>query len=119
MRFSLCRNICQLPGDGTQRSEIDIHSIDKHLPPELQYACRYWAEHLALCQDPINELASAFSTLKEHLHWVEVMSILGLISEAVGAMKRLRPAIQVSSPKVRVYSIYSAYMGVEFATKFT
>lgn len=100
MSCSLCRNICQLPGDGTQRSEINIHSIDQHLPPELRYACRYWAEHLALCQDPINELANAFCTLKKHLlHWVEVMSILGLVSEAVGALKRLQPAIQVSTPK--------------------
>ncbi|GFF62887.1 WD40-repeat-containing domain protein [Aspergillus udagawae] len=53
MRCSLKKNICDLPNAGIHRSEIDVQSIDHHLPAELQYACRYWAEHLTLCQDPL------------------------------------------------------------------
>jgi hypothetical protein len=100
MNHSLRKNICNLPGDDTQRSEIDIHSINHHLPPELQYACRYWAQHLTQSQDPASKLAKAFSFLKVHLlHWVEAMSVLGLISEVVGVIKRLQSVIQVSTHK--------------------
>jgi hypothetical protein len=97
MQHSLRKNICNLPGDGTQRSEIDIHSINHHLPPELRYACRYWAEHLIQSHDPVTELVKAFSFLRVHfLHWVEAMSVLGLISEVVGVIKRLQSVVQVS-----------------------
>jgi hypothetical protein len=98
MNHSLRKNICNLPGDDTQRSKIDIHSINHHLPPELQYACHYWAQHLTQSQDPASKLAKAFSFLKVHLlHWVEAMSVLGLISEVVGVIKRLQSVIQVIS----------------------
>jgi hypothetical protein len=96
MDHGLRKNICNLPNDGIQRSEIDLQSIEHHLPPELRYACRYWAEHLTLCQDLVSALAKVFSTLKVHLlHWVEAMSILGLVSKVVGVMKILQPTIQV------------------------
>jgi hypothetical protein len=105
MRCSLKKNICNLPSGSIQRSEIDMQSIDHHLPAELQYACRYWAEHLTLCQDPVSELANAFSILKVHLlHWVEAMSILGLLSEVIVVMKRLQSAIQVSTRNIQVHS---------------
>ncbi|PGG94981.1 hypothetical protein AJ79_10333, partial [Helicocarpus griseus UAMH5409] len=95
---SLKKNICNLPGDGAQRSEIDIHSIDNHLPPELRYACRYWAQHLQQCQDPVTELAKAFSFLEAHfLHWLEAMSVLGIISEVVGIINILQSIMETNS----------------------
>jgi hypothetical protein len=98
MSCRLRKNICNLPNDGTQRGEIDIHSISRHLPPELQYACRYWTQHLLQCLDPVTELIKAFSFLKIHLlHWMEAMGVLGIISEVVGVIKRLQSLIQVSS----------------------
>lgn len=97
MCCSLRKNICKLPGDGTQRSEVDIHSIDHHLPPELQYACHYWAQHLIQSQNPVTELDKAFLFLEVHfLYWMEAISVLGLISEVVGVIKRLQSVIQVS-----------------------
>ncbi|KAH8807278.1 putative wd40 protein [Xylogone sp. PMI_703] len=84
MCHSLRKNICNLPGDGTERSNIDVNSINYHLPPELQYACRYWTQHLMQSQDPVTELIRAFPFLEVHfLHWVETMSILGIVSEAI------------------------------------
>jgi WD40 repeat protein len=95
MRCRLKKNICNLPSDGIHRSEIDMQSINYHLPPELQYACRYWTEHLVQSQDPTSALVKAFSVLRVHLlHWLEAMSILGLISEAVRRITTLQPIIQ-------------------------
>jgi hypothetical protein len=100
MQHGLRKNICNLSNDSTQRSEIDIHFINHHLPPELRYACRYWAQHLMQSQDPVTELIKAFSFLEVHfLHWIEAMSVLGIISEVIGVIKRLESVIQVSYPR--------------------
>ncbi|KAB8236407.1 purine and uridine phosphorylase [Aspergillus alliaceus] len=103
MSCSLCKNICKLPCDSTQRSEINLRSVDQNLPPELQYACRYWAQHLVQSPDPVIKLLKGFSFLNIHfLHWVEAMSVLGLITEVVGVIKRLQSVIQVSVGELTV-----------------
>jgi len=97
MQHSLRKNICNLPSFGTQRIEIDTYSINQYLPSELQYSCRYWAQHLTQSKDPGTEMGEAFLFLQEHfLHWVEAMSILGIISEVVGIINTLQSVIQVS-----------------------
>jgi hypothetical protein len=97
MEDGLKKNICNLPSDSTPRGEIDMHSINHYLTPELQYSCRYWAQHLVQSRDPVTELVNAFSFLEEHfLHWVEAMSVLGIISEVVGIIDGLQSVIEVS-----------------------
>jgi hypothetical protein len=97
MWHNLRKNICNLPGDGTQRSEIDIYSVNLHLPPGLRYACRYRTQHLIHSQDPLAMLVNTFSFLRVHfLHWIEVVSVLGILSEVVEVIKRLESVIQVS-----------------------
>jgi hypothetical protein len=41
MRSGLRKNICNLEGLTTCRMDIDPQSLCQHLPPELQYSCRY------------------------------------------------------------------------------
>jgi hypothetical protein len=41
----LRQDICNMSGPGVLRSDIDEGTISSSLPPELQYACRYWVEH--------------------------------------------------------------------------
>ncbi|KAL4899381.1 hypothetical protein BDW74DRAFT_163568 [Aspergillus multicolor] len=95
MEERLKQNICMLSDDCLQRSDIDSDSINGNLPPELRYACRYWTQHLMQCRDPANEIKKAISFLEVHfLHWMEVMSILGLISEVIEAISRLQSAIR-------------------------
>ncbi|KAL3432934.1 WD40-repeat-containing domain protein [Aspergillus tetrazonus] len=102
MRPSLNRNICNSPGEGTLRSEIDKGSVDFHLSHEMQYACRYWTQHLVKSQDLASALTVAFLFLKAHfLHWVETMNVLGLISKAIKTTKRLKSAAQnIRQPEI-------------------
>lgn len=97
----LRRNICELPSDGTQNFEIGRETIDGYLPPELQYACRYWVYHLVRCTDCTDfkqMLQDAFTFLRVHLlHWVEAMSLLGLTLEILGILDHLQTATSVSS----------------------
>ncbi|GAB1204280.1 hypothetical protein APSETT445_002930 [Aspergillus pseudonomiae] len=59
MNSSLKQNICGLPSYGTQRADIDRHIINKSLPAELQYSCRYWAYHIKQGEDQLESSTSA------------------------------------------------------------
>ncbi|KAJ5947417.1 hypothetical protein N7466_000432 [Penicillium verhagenii] len=92
----LRKNICELQSDGTKRAEVDRQTINKYLPLDLQYACRYWAFHFAQCTDIHGIMNTALSFLGEHfLHWVEALSLLGFASEIGGIISTLQMAISV------------------------
>jgi hypothetical protein len=100
---TLRKNICQLPSDGIERAEVARRTIDAYLPPELQYACRYWVHHLIKCTDSDTMMYSALlfiqrQFLRRHfLHWVEAMSFLGLTSEITSIIDCLQKGIPVGS----------------------
>lgn len=94
MRRRLKKNICNLPSYGSQRTEINTAIIDQSLPPELQYSCRYWVYHLI--QSNASSTDNILLFLEEHfLHWLESMSILGIVSECVDMITSLQSIIQV------------------------
>ncbi|CAG8140451.1 unnamed protein product [Penicillium nalgiovense] len=94
MQGSLEKNICKLPSEGTQRNEISNDSIQHYIPPELKYACQYWAHHLVQCTDLPSMMHNVYLFLQVHLlHWAEAMSLLGLASEISGILDRLQTAI--------------------------
>ena len=98
MQDSLEKNICKLPSEGIQWSEISDDSIQHYMPPELKYACRYWVHHLVQCPDLPNIMHNVYLFLQVHfLHWVEAMSLLRLTSAVSGILDLLQTAISVSS----------------------
>ena len=98
MQGHLRKNICNLASPGTRRADINSQDIHQNLPPELQYSCRYWLHHLELSQALSSELQNVRLFLQKHfLHWVEAMSLLGLISEVVGMLDLLYTDIPVSN----------------------
>lgn len=97
MRGGLKKNICGLEGYGIKRAEIDTRSIHQHLPPELQYSCCYWVYHLAQSEDVAAAIDDIFLFLQEHfMHWMEAMSLLGVVSEVLGIIDQLQSVIRVS-----------------------
>lgn len=100
--YGLRKDICNLQNDTTQRDDVDNDTLSRCLSSELQYACRYWVHHFAQSHSSANELGTkALSFLESHfLHWVEAMSLLGIISEVVEMIQRLRLEIQVRRSKV-------------------
>ncbi|KAJ9491221.1 hypothetical protein VN97_g2007 [Penicillium thymicola] len=94
MRGRLQKDICNLISPGTYRADIDPQHIRQHVPPELQYSCRYWIHHLKQSQASSSEIEDVLLFLQKHfLHWVEAMSLLGLIPEVVGMLDLLYTAI--------------------------
>jgi hypothetical protein len=98
MQSRLRKNICKLENPGTRRGDIDDQDIRQCLPPELQYSCRFWINHLEQSQPLPSELVNIRLFLQEHfLHWVEAMSLLGFISEVVGMLDHFYTAILVGT----------------------
>jgi hypothetical protein len=98
MACHLQRNICNLDSPGTRTADIDAEHIRQHLPPELQYSCRYWIYHVERSQAVSSEIEDVRLFLTKHfLHWVEVMSLLGLLSDVVGLLDLLQRYTPVSN----------------------
>ncbi|KLU93067.1 hypothetical protein MAPG_12010, partial [Magnaporthiopsis poae ATCC 64411] len=87
---NLKRDICGLRLPGTLRSEIDKQTIDSALPPEVQYACRYWVHHWKESKRQIRDGDPVDRFLTSHLlYWLEALSVTGLIRESIGMLNSL------------------------------
>jgi hypothetical protein len=95
---NLKKNLCGLRSDGTKQVEIDQQTVNECLSPALQYACRYWAQHLVRSKDQHTAMHKALLFLQVHcLHWMEAMSILGCLSDVLETIGLLQKATYVSS----------------------
>ena len=93
MLRTLEKNMCKLPG-GVANSDVgDMEArIERYLDPALQYACRSWHIHLAdknKVSVPVLDITSALHQFLEEnfLFWLEVLSVLGAVRNAVDALQ--------------------------------
>ncbi|KAK6499548.1 hypothetical protein TWF506_004177 [Arthrobotrys conoides] len=90
----LRENICRLKSPATPKSGIDKNIIEQSLPPELQYACRYWAYHLKESGDCIDDSSQTHTFLRKHLlHWLEAASLLDNMANVVDTIDTLTSII--------------------------
>ena len=103
MSNTLREDICDLQKPGT--SVAEAHKIfTQSRFTHLGYACCYWVVHLADASRDEHDQLSPFNNgekvkmfLQNHLlHWLEVLSILGKVSEGVLMFKRLQLLVNVS-----------------------
>lgn len=86
-------NICESPSSFLQNKDVpNIEALKReHISSHLGYACRYWVDQVSkvetLDPDLLDMLFEFFHT--HFLHWLEVMSLLGL--SPVEALKSLSP----------------------------
>ncbi|KAF1950106.1 hypothetical protein CC80DRAFT_520100 [Byssothecium circinans] len=93
----LRQNMCGLQ-PGTLRSEIAEGKITRHLSSELQYACRYWVNHLKQSQRPISDKGTTDTFLQKHfLHWLEAMSLIGDTTKCIYLLETLYAPLQLYS----------------------
>ncbi|KAF9784018.1 hypothetical protein BJ322DRAFT_1125528, partial [Thelephora terrestris] len=91
MNNTLEKNMCQLPGAVNNSEVHDLQErADKKISQALQYACRSWYKHLV--NEPTanrHEITSALCCFleKKFLFWLEVLSVLGALRNAVDALK--------------------------------
>ncbi|KAL6690378.1 putative wd40 protein [Trichoderma pleuroticola] len=97
MSNSLRKNICNLSDYGLGPGETDADIVNRYIPSELQYSCRYWVYHLERSQNPATLIEDALLFLQKHLlHWIEAMSMLGLVSHVMHAIQSFQCVAQGS-----------------------
>ncbi|EJD05239.1 WD40 repeat-like protein [Fomitiporia mediterranea MF3/22] len=89
MRDGLRFNICDIESSYVPNSQITYlpDRIKAHIPPQLEYTCLFWAEHLHEAQfsgELLNGLSQFLSI--RLLYWLEVMSLLGKVNAASPAL---------------------------------
>jgi hypothetical protein len=96
MRQHLKRDICGLQLPGKLRSDVDQQTIDAALPPEAQYACRYWVHHLKESKSSIKDGDPVHSFLTSHfLYWLEALGLLGQIADSISMTEDLLALLDV------------------------
>jgi WD40 repeat protein len=102
------KNICGLQMPGMPRKDISKQTIDRCLPPEVQYACLYWVDHLKGSTGKVQDEDDTHKFLKRHfLHWLEVLSLMGRISESILLIDDLQSITDVSYSPILYASAYS------------
>ena len=94
----LGENMCGLDSPGKLRHEINIQTLNDCLPRYIRYAYQYWVHHLEKSGGRIHDQDAVHEFLKQHfLHWLEVLSLIGKISESIGCMDTLQRLVEVIS----------------------
>ncbi|CAN9385388.1 unnamed protein product [Alternaria alternata] len=97
----LRQDMCNLLDPGVLRTEIDEENVDRNLLPELQYACRYWVDHLERSGCSIEDGDATHRFLETHLlHWLEAMSLINETSLCVRLVARLQALAKPSDSTV-------------------
>jgi len=96
-------NICKL--EDSRRANTDIKDlplrIEQHISDALQYSCLYWSTHLRSTPDEI-QYGAILGSLKNFfeglypLFWIEVLSVMGMVSIGAPSLRRVISLVKVS-----------------------
>ena len=82
--------MCSIPDYALNFEVEDLPKriADSGIHGALEYACRSWHKHLIVMEHQTARVVSALHSFLEHkfLFWLEVLSILGSMSDAVSAL---------------------------------
>jgi hypothetical protein len=93
----LKKDVCELHAPGYQATQVESSRVQKCLPPEVQYACLYWVQHLQKSGSQVHDGEEAHQFLQAHLlHWLEALGWMGKTSEGIQAILSLEGYVLVS-----------------------
>jgi hypothetical protein len=95
-------NICKLEDSRLANEDVtDLQSrVEENIPDALQYSSLYWSHHL--CFTPDNGDRRVWESLKEFfegpypLYWIEVLSIMGMVSIGAPSLRNVMSWAKVS-----------------------
>lgn len=101
MHAGLRRNICGLEGLYAHANGIASTIIRSCISDDLKYSCEHWVHHLV--RGDQQSFDKVWDFIRQHLlHWLEAMSLLELVPEAIRALGALLQHLQVRAH----YKIY-------------
>jgi hypothetical protein len=94
---SMKQDICELNAPGMLAAKMESGRVEQYLPPEVQYACLYWIQHLQKSGTQLRDDDQVHLFLREHLlHWLEALGWMGKVSEGIHALTVLESVAVVS-----------------------
>lgn len=102
MHSTLQRDMCRLQKPGARIQEVlASRRVQNSSLLQIAYACEYWAGHLQAAQASSSDLLAEGGKVhrffqKQLLHWLEAMSLLQKVPEAILALRKLEVAVNVS-----------------------
>jgi hypothetical protein len=127
MSTFLKQDICEQDVPGALVADVESSRVEQCVPPEVQYACLYWVEHLQKSGAQLCDNNRVHQFLQTHsLHWLEALSWMRKMSEGILAISSLESIALVSlvqhvtnmqltyradvrlSPAIRFYSRHKA-----------
>lgn len=100
MHGSLPKNICKLRSPAARARDITKDQIDKCISSPIQYACRYWIQHLQRSgRDWMDHGGMKTFFWTDFLGWLEVLSLLGQLSEGIHLLAGLQSWLHDASKK--------------------
>ena len=111
MNRTLAKNMCKLP-DAVANSDVeDLKERIEKIDPALRYACLSWHVHLVEADTKPAHTPTITPTLhqflaEKFLFWLEVLSVLGAVENAVEALQIVVDWLEVcrvSMPDVLLY----------------
>ncbi|CAN9292558.1 unnamed protein product [Alternaria alternata] len=97
MDSTLRRDMCSLQKPGVRIQEAKSR-VQGSCLPQMAYACEYWVGHLQAgrhaCSDVVADEGKVHRFFQKHLlHWLEAMSLLQKMSEAILALQKLEATL--------------------------
>ncbi|RYP83459.1 hypothetical protein DL769_001362 [Monosporascus sp. CRB-8-3] len=94
MSNTLKQDVCGLDAPGTLLTDVESGRLEQYLPPEVQYACLYWVQHLQKGGAKLYDDGEVHRFLQAHmLHWLEALSWMRRISEGILAITFLESTV--------------------------
>jgi len=91
MNGALKPNLLSLPECALNKEVKDLQDkINTHISPALEYACKFWYDHLTKLREDIDQVLDALNMFlkKKFLPWLEIISVLGATRDAVAGLER-------------------------------
>lgn len=97
MSTSLKQDVCGVNAPNMLVADVKRDWIERGLPPEVQYACRYWIDSVQKGGTQLYDNGQVHCFLQGHfLHWLEALGWMGKISDGVHAIAALESLVSVS-----------------------
>lgn len=99
MQAGLEHNVCKLKDPSVEHADFSWETVCSCISEEMRYACEHWVHHLL--RSNLQPLDKMWDFIEEHfLHWLEVMSLLGLVPQAIEATSALLEDLRVRTPQL-------------------
>ncbi|KAF1985199.1 hypothetical protein K402DRAFT_394897 [Aulographum hederae CBS 113979] len=98
MEISLKQDICSVKAPNILIADAETAQIEQYLPLEVQYACRYWIDHVQKSGTQLYDDSQVHRFLQKYLlYWLEALGWMKKLSDGIHAISTLESFVSSKS----------------------